>query len=554
MFWSGPVTTENSVNAGQWRSKFQVVIAGANGYVKNSIATPTGYSSSAYYGTASIDAPVDCNGNSTFIGTQVFTGSPFDARLCAAACDTQNVRHAKEGALQCRFFNTYILSRNNVPIGQYCNLFTQAWTASQATYKGTTSGSSKYTVSYSYGVMASSDAGTCTKGSTIPSSNNGTPPPTGPSTDANGFINWRTWKAAGVNLGGWLEKEKNFDGDWWASVNSDPSIIDEWSLCGSLGAQCGPTLEARYASFVTKADIDKVAKIGINTLRIPTTYAAWVKVPGSQLYSGNQKQHLKEITDYAISKYGMHIIVGLHSLPGGMNNLDIGEAFFHNGWFYNETNLDYSYKALDGIIDFIKASGNLTAWTIAPLNEAGDDLSKFGGPNTLSKPAADWVGKYLNGCLDRIKAFDKRVPMMVQDSFMTPGYWYPYFSADANIVIDTHVYFFAVDGAYSQYTVPAVCGQSAWISTFQKFPNFVGEWSLQIRYANAKADRKANFDAQRYAFEKYASGSAFWNIHMYNKDTVNGEGTRPDYWSFTDLVDQGVATIADPTYTSCNSS
>lgn len=77
------------------------------------------------------------------------------------------------------------------------------------------------------------------------------------------------------------------------------------------------------------------------------------------------------------------------SLPGGINNLDIGEAFFHKEWFYNETNLAYSYQAIDGILDFIKASGNLTAWTIAPINEAGDDLSKFGGPNTLSTAAAD---------------------------------------------------------------------------------------------------------------------------------------------------------------------
>lgn len=520
--------------------------------MKNSISTPPGYYSSAFYGTASIDAPVDCNGNSTYITSQLFTGSPFDARLCSAACDAQNIKHAQGGSQPCRFFNTYILSRNNVAIGQYCNLYSQAWTATQATYKGTTSGSSNYTISYSYGVMASADAGTCTKGSTIPSSNHGSPPAPGPATDSNGFINWKTFKAQGVNLGGWLEKEKNYDVSWWNSINSDPSIIDEWGLCGSLGAQCGPVLEARYATFLTKAHIDKIASTGINTLRIPTTYAAWVKVPGSQLYSGNQQAYLRDITDYAINKYGMHIIVGLHSLPGGVNNLNIGEAFFHSGWFYNETNLEYSYQAIDGIIDFIKNSGNLTAWTIAPINEAGDDLSKFGGPNTLSTNAGEWVGKYLNGCLDRIQSFDKRIPMMVQDCFMTPGYWYPYFSADANIVIDTHVYFFAVDGAYSQYTSGAVCGQSAWISTFQKFPNFVGEWSLQSKYSNKRADRKSNFDVQRYAFTKYASGSSFWNIYMDNQDTVDGEGTQPDYWSYLNLIDSGVVQTVDPSFTACS--
>lgn len=69
---------------------------------------------------------------------------------------------------------------------------------------------------------------------------------------------------------------------------------------------------------------------GIDTLRIPTTYAAWVVVPSSQLYHGNQQTYLKTITDYAIQTYGMRVILGLHSLPGGVNSLDIGEALGHD--------------------------------------------------------------------------------------------------------------------------------------------------------------------------------------------------------------------------------
>lgn len=32
---------------------------------------------------------------------------------------------------------------------------------------------------------------------------------------------------------------------------------------------------------------DNSLLIGVNILRIPTTYAAWIKVPGSELYHGN---------------------------------------------------------------------------------------------------------------------------------------------------------------------------------------------------------------------------------------------------------------------------
>ncbi len=47
------------------------------------------------------------------------------------------------------------------------------------------------------------------------------------------FINWRTYKANGVNLGSWLEKERTHDPIWWSEVGGD-SVIDEWvSTCSS---------------------------------------------------------------------------------------------------------------------------------------------------------------------------------------------------------------------------------------------------------------------------------------------------------------------------------
>jgi aryl-phospho-beta-D-glucosidase BglC (GH1 family) len=47
-----------------------------------------------------------------------------------------------------------------------------------------------------------------------------------------------------------------------------------------------------------------------------SAYAAWAEVPGSQLYHGNQQRYLKTVTDYAVSQ-GMHVVLGLHSYPGG---------------------------------------------------------------------------------------------------------------------------------------------------------------------------------------------------------------------------------------------
>ncbi|KAJ4992644.1 putative exo-beta-1,3-glucanase [Stagonosporopsis vannaccii] len=359
----------------------------------------------------------------------------------------------------------------------------------------------------------------------------------------SGFVDWRSFKANGANLGGWLEKEQTHDPVWWSQVGGD-GAPDEWTLCQNLGSKCGPILEARYASFLNTTTIDQLAAVGVNTLRIPTTYAAWVSVPGSALYHGKQQQFLKKISDYAIEKHGMHIIIGLHSLPGGVNNLDIGEALMHDGWFYNTTNLDYSFQAIDGILNFVKNSGKISSFTIAPINEASDNLAGFGTPAGLSVNATNWINTYHDGVLKKIAQVDKRIPMMVQDCFMGASYWAPFYDSSANIVFDSHVYYFAAAGAYSQYINPAVCGQAAFLAGETRFPVFVGEWALQTMYNNTLAGRKALFDTQRYAWNKYVAGGTFWTAVSYSTAKVDGEGTQREYWSYTDLINQGVITLS----------
>jgi glucan 1,3-beta-glucosidase len=94
--------------------------------------------------------------------------------------------------------------------------------------------------------------------------------------------------------------------------------------------------------------------------------------------------------------------VGLHSLPGGVNNLDIGEALFHNAWFNNATNLDYSFQAIDGLLNFIKNSGHTNAFTVAPINEASDNFAGFGSSAGLTTNGTNWINTYFDGVLKKI--------------------------------------------------------------------------------------------------------------------------------------------------------
>ncbi|RDW56507.1 hypothetical protein BP5796_13148 [Coleophoma crateriformis] len=163
-FWGGYVAAENALNVGQYRSQFHVVIAGSNGYMSTKVPSLPGYTAQAL-GNYAINAPVDCNGKDTYMGVKLFTTSIFDVGLCAAACaatSAYDVAHppATGSPDICSFFNTYLLSKNGVPQGQYCAMYTEPWSNTYAVNSGQNRGNDKYTVSYSFSYTNTSLPGT----------------------------------------------------------------------------------------------------------------------------------------------------------------------------------------------------------------------------------------------------------------------------------------------------------------------------------------------------------------------------------------------------------
>lgn len=146
-----PVAVKAATNTGQWRQDFQVVIAGSNGYSKTNKDLPTvkDFNTPASL-PAAINAPLD-NGYDTYNGMRLFNDNPFDPALCGAACEAQteyDMAHPdSDGKYKpCNFFTTYILTRNGVPLGTYCALYTRSWDSSYATNTGYYDGDDKYEV------------------------------------------------------------------------------------------------------------------------------------------------------------------------------------------------------------------------------------------------------------------------------------------------------------------------------------------------------------------------------------------------------------------------
>ena len=146
--WGYAITDATATNKGGYRYDFHVVIAGSNGYTK--LAPPPGQP--GFSGPAELGGAI--NAPSGYMGMKYYAGN-YDPGLCSSACTATTAydrRHPKStGAYDaCNFFNSYVLSKNNVPQGTYCSLYTQAWARSYATNYGQYRGSDYYSISQSY--------------------------------------------------------------------------------------------------------------------------------------------------------------------------------------------------------------------------------------------------------------------------------------------------------------------------------------------------------------------------------------------------------------------
>ncbi|TGJ84642.1 hypothetical protein E0Z10_g4099 [Xylaria hypoxylon] len=152
VYWGGYISAANANNVGQWREQFHVVIAGSNGYMKSGTTDIPGYNGVSL-GNAAINAPLNCLGQDTYMGSKIFTTSYYNVGLCAAACVSQNEYNTAhpsppEPPKICKFFVTFLSQRNGSPEGQICALYTQSWNSSYATNDGQWRGTDHYTNDY----------------------------------------------------------------------------------------------------------------------------------------------------------------------------------------------------------------------------------------------------------------------------------------------------------------------------------------------------------------------------------------------------------------------
>ncbi|KOS19870.1 putative glucan 1 [Escovopsis weberi] len=148
--------------------------------------------------------------------------------------------------------------------------------------------------------------------------------------------------ARGVNLGGWLSIEPFIT----PSLFTQRGVVDEYTLCQSLGPSANKTIENHYATFVTEQTFKDIQAAGLDHVRIPFSYWAVETYPGDPYVFRTSWRYLLRGIEWA-RKYGLRVNLDVHGLPGSQNGWNHSGRLGPIGWLNGTDGQLNAQRSLD---------------------------------------------------------------------------------------------------------------------------------------------------------------------------------------------------------------
>lgn len=293
----------------------------------------------------------------------------------------------------------------------------------------------------------------------------------------------------GVNLGNWLVLEK------WMSpaLFEGTTAEDEYYLPRQLDER---VYEARMkihrAEYISERDFVTIRRMGMEVVRIPVPYFIF----GDREPFPGCTQELDRAFAWA-EKYGLQILIDLHTVPLSQNGFDNGGICGVCRWAQSEKEVEFALTVLERLAERYGRRPGM--WGIEVLNEPITERAwrLFDVPNRY--PAADagmaegsapisveFLKGFYKQAYDRIRAFlPEEKYVVIHDGFELLA-WKDYMQEPKykNVVLDTHQYLMMAEAdgceqsveGYRRYIrehyIPAIREME------QYFPVVCGEWCL----------------------------------------------------------------------------
>lgn len=337
-------------------------------------------------------------------------------------------------------------------------------------------------------------------------------------------------------------------------------------------------IKIHRAEYITEGDFVRIKAMGMEAVRIPVPYFIFGDRPP---FIGCIAE-LDKAFNWA-EKYGLQILIDLHTAPDSQNGFDNGGISGVCKWSKQPEEVEFVLQVLERLADRYGARKGL--WGIEVINEpildnmweminvperypaADPKKAKGSDPNTM-----EFIRQFYLNAYDRIRKYlPEEKYIVIHDAFKLSS-WKDFMREKKykNLVLDTHQYliFAEMDG----------CGQTVeeYISYIEKhykdeirkmqeyFPVICGEWCLFNSFAagcdtnggqsvlNGQEGMSAeslNAEQKKEIYQAVAkaqlaawnagSGYFYWSYKLLT-DTVNTPGwVGWDSWDFGRCVDFG---------------
>ena len=196
----------------------------------------------------------------------------------------------------------------------------------------------------------------------------------------------------GVNLGNWLVLEKWMDPAVFAGTEAE----DEAWLSRLLDSEeLKKRIKKHRDTYVTEEDFKRIADLRLNLVRIPVPYYLFGDRHADGTSDGFSRhmgcvRWLDRAMDWA-EKYGLQVLIDLHTTPGNQNGFDNGGIIGVCKWHTQKEEVQYVLRVLMGIcrrygnreglfgVEVVNEPISLSAYLSAPTTGKAMDQSEAEG-------------------------------------------------------------------------------------------------------------------------------------------------------------------------------
>ncbi|MCD7857981.1 MAG: cellulase family glycosylhydrolase [Clostridiales bacterium] len=283
-------------------------------------------------------------------------------------------------------------------------------------------------------------------------------------------------KIRGANLGNWLVLEEWMDVGMFEGTGAKDEVWLNRLMDKDALAQ---RMKAHRDTYVTEQDFQDLSGHGVNLVRIPVPYFIF----GDRPPFNGCIEYLDMAFQWA-EKYGIKVLIDLHTVPDSQNGYDNGGITGVCKWCQEPEEVEFALTVLERLaqrykdhpalfgIEVLNEPISLTVWLSSPSGPIrGKPVDKEEAKGSSYVPMK-FLKPFYREAYRRLRAIlSEETAIVFHDGFRLTG-WNRFFdeSGMKNVFLDTHIYIFAMESSCRCIS----CGGTAsmWASTSGSSPTW----------------------------------------------------------------------------------